>query len=196
MLRRPRTPLLESIDLLCIGAVCTLVGVVVALAAAEVAPSVLVDIGELARPPSLLSWRLVASLVLALGVAVGVALGVGRAAVWHLSRNVEIGPGTTWTATVSGYLDADPADQPGTARSIFAVARLKDGAHVGGQLARLDVKGDTDITLAKPLFVVHPNETARHPLAHDFVVLPGREIALMYGLVVRKGSIPAEKGKR
>jgi hypothetical protein len=185
VIRRSRAGVLELIDMLCIGALCTVLAAIGTVALGRVAPSVFLKISELPQAGQHLGWRHVASLVSTLALASGLALAFGTFVVSRANRAVSLHGGSVWTATFLRYL----ARQRGGRRSVVVVAQLRDGPLIGGQLQFADMREEAenrDIALAKPLFLIQPGSTERQPLGHDFIILPGHDIAWLYGKVIER----------
>jgi len=148
VIRQSRSPLLTAVDLLCIGALCTAIGLLITLVLAQVAQAVLVPIPEAAKNHAIFAehpWRALATvltaLILSQLVAFGLATTVKRRTQTNLTR---LKAGSVWARTFARFLDAygglassQKPNSPtrGATASLYLVLNLRDGRTLGGQLA-------------------------------------------------------------
>jgi len=82
----------------------------------------------------------------------------------------------------------------GATASLYLVLNLRDGRTLGGQLAVGDLGDDPDkrdLTLARPLWIAAKDGDAKLALDYDFVIIPGRDIASLWGIALRPQGGPA-----
>ncbi|GAA3015071.1 DUF6338 family protein [Actinokineospora diospyrosa] len=180
--RKARSPLLEAIDLLCVGALCTVVSAVITVLAGNWLTSVFLRLEDLRTWVGQPSWRLVYSIALTLVLASAIAVAVGRIRV-RLARAVtELAPGTVWTST---FREFGTGGTGGTDRvPLFLVVELADGRAIGGQLLFSELHGEADkrdLALVAPLWSRAAGDTARVAQPHRFVLIPSRDIAVIWG---------------
>jgi hypothetical protein len=191
--RRTRAGVLELIDLLCIGALCTGLSGLAVLGLGAAVPSVFVRLSELFKPRAVPDWRYILSAVVTLLLAAVLAYLLARIVVRQFENPTRLGAGSVWTATVLRHL----AKNPGRESSIYAVVQLKDGRSLGGILQLVDTSaksGEQDLAIAAPMFLVQAGTTERQPLSHDFVIVPASEVGLLYGKVVSRPAAPTPVG--
>ncbi|BBH66190.1 hypothetical protein ACTI_28750 [Actinoplanes sp. OR16] len=191
--RRTRGGVLDLVDLLCVGALCTGLAALAVLGLGAAIPSAFVKLSELFKPPAVLDWRYILSAVVTLILAAVLAYLLALIVVRQFENPTRLGTGSVWTATVFRYL----AKNPGRKSSIYAVVQLKDGRVLGGILQLVDTSaksGEQDLAIAAPMFMVQAGSTEREPLSHDFVIIPASEVGLLYGKVVSRPAAPAATG--
>jgi hypothetical protein len=185
-LERPeRSAWLQAVDLLCIGATCTILAIVVMLAIGELLPDEFVNLGrltgsagDLRANPWLPARSGLLTLLLSNAIALALALLVIR-----LAPGATFSHGSVWTSTFVRYQGSEPdGDRRGV--TLYVVAQLDDGRSIGGQLLFSERGNDADtrdIALAAPLWVSEPASQTRIPLSYEFVILKDRSISSLWG---------------
>lgn len=183
--RQQRSGLVEAVDLLCVGAFCSTVAALLALALGEAFRTAFLRLADLAGGVPPLSWRHVGSLVVVLTASAVIAGLVGVLRVRLAERAAQLDPGTVWTNTFARFARGPVAGgRVAPARPTYLVVQLRDGRTVGGQLAFADVGEDPDkrdLTLAAPLWIASPGSAERHPQPFAYTVVPGKDISLIWG---------------
>lgn len=198
--RHDRSALLELVDLLCIGAVCTLLGATAILGLATAMPGLFVPLQELVAPGhavfSTSPWRVASGVLATLALAIVFATISGLLVVRSTASSSIFVPGTAWARTFSRYLGDRTGLPSGSGEhSLYITAQMTDGRLVGGQLAFSDLAEDPqkrDLALARPLWVSNASGTERTPLRHDFAILPHRDIAIVWGVRVTASAVSSD----
>ncbi|MFJ6071333.1 DUF6338 family protein [Streptomyces sp. NPDC093065] len=175
--RRRRNPLLELVDLVCVGTMGSAVGTLAALLLAT-RWTALLPLEGLLTGASYLSghpWQAVSSGVLALSVGVLCTAVGGLALARHRGTAIRHTPYSPMRRAVE-------LTPPG--HSLWLAVQLTDGRLWEGKLLSLDgereLLGEGDLVLQWPLAITQPGQGRfRHPAR--FVVIPGAQIAVVYG---------------
>lgn len=187
--RRLRSPLLELVDLVCVGAVGSAAAALSVLLLARHWTALLPLEGLVAGPAYLAGhpWQTVWSGVLATMASMCCAAAAGLVVARRDRAVVRHSPHSPMYRVVR-------MTPPG--RSLHLAVRLLDGQVWEGLLLSLDDKHDTlgegDLVLQGPLALTEPGgERARHPAR--FVAIPGSQIAFVYGTdVLLRPRTPAQ----
>ncbi|MFF9012752.1 DUF6338 family protein [Streptomyces sp. NPDC014870] len=175
--RRRRSPLLELVDLVCVGAVGSAAGALTALLLARHWSALLPLEGLLTGTPYLSShpWQAISSGALALAVGVVCAAAGGLALARHRGTTARHTPYSPMRRAVE-------LTAPG--HSLWLAVQLTDGRLWEGKLLSLDGEherlGEGDLVLQWPLAVTQPGKGRFHHPAR-FVVIPGAQIVVAYG---------------
>ncbi|MEI5521228.1 DUF6338 family protein [Streptomyces brasiliscabiei] len=186
--RRWRSPLLELVDLVCVGAVGSAAAALSVLLLARHWTALLPLEGLLEGPAYLVGhpWQTLWSGVLATITSVCCAVAAGLVVARRDRAVVRHSPHSPMYRVVR-------MTPPG--RALHLAVRLIDGQLWEGLLLSLDDKHDTlgegDLVLQGPLALTEPGgERTRHPAR--FVAIPGSQIAFVYGTdVLLRPRVPA-----
>jgi hypothetical protein len=180
--------LTEVVDLLCVGALCTVVSAAVALLGSVIFPGALLTLDDLRAPGAQPTWRLVWTVLIILGLASVLAAVVGAGRIRLVRRSADRTPGTVWSATFDTFSSAVLAGGSGGPVPLYLVLQLEDGATVAGQLLFGDLAADPeqrDIALAAPIWATDGATAERKPRPHEFVIVAGKKITAIWGYPLR-----------
>lgn len=191
--RGERSAWLQAVDLLCIGATCTLLGVFAVLALGEFLPDIVlglnrvaVEAGSLINEPWLLARSLLLALLASNLIAVALALSVAR-----IVPRARFGHGSVWTTTLTRY-QRPRTDESESRTALYLVAQLNDGRSIGGEFLYAERGNDPDrrdIALAAPLWMSESDSRSKTPLSYEFVILKDRCISSLWG---RRIEVPSQ----
>lgn len=179
--RDKRSTVIEAVELATVGAVASIVAVVVVGGIAEFVPA-FVELGEATGNPSTLRrepWQVVVSVaaVLVLSYALAAVAGL-LAARMSSDTSTPIRQGSAWSGVLAKRRDGRPA---------FLAVELDDGRLLEGFLRAVSVAEDPArdvIALKKPLAVTGPGRVRRKAVDTDFILIPRSMIKAIHGKYV------------
>jgi hypothetical protein len=179
--RDKRSTVIEVVELATVGALVSLVAVIVVAGLAELVPAFVTlseltgDLSAVRRQP----WHVVASCGMTLVLSYALALAGGIAAArTSADLSSRIKDGSAWSGVLAKRRDGRPA---------FLAIEVDDGRLIEGFLRGVSVAEDPArdmIALKKPIAISGPGKATRKAVEDDFVVIPRSIIRVIRGKYV------------
>jgi hypothetical protein len=175
-IRPQRSPLVETADLICVGAVGTAIAAIVIFGIGRAAPGLFLDLGPWAEGGSKYlsahAWQALSSAGATMIASVAISAGLGGLS--GKSRRGRIQPGSVWDEVFRPLHYAQPP---------FLAVELKDGRLIEGfaSVFSTEESASRELALQAPLFMQNRDRKDRIRMQGRFVVISADQIHLIHG---------------